>query len=89
MVAPLFALFGNALAILVSARVGDARLAQQISGLVTLPILGLMGSQVAGVLRAGTSYYAVIGAVVLVLDVILLRASVRLFDRERLITRWS
>lgn len=88
-IAPLFAFLGNGVAILVSARVGDARLAQQLSGLVSLPILGMVGSQVAGLLRAGTGYYAVVGAVVLVLDLILLRMSLSLFDRERLLSRWT
>lgn len=88
-VAPLFAFLGNSVAILVSARVGDSRMAQQISGLVSLPLLGMVGSQVAGFLQAGTAYYAIVAGVVLVLDVILLRASVHLFDRERLISRWT
>jgi hypothetical protein len=34
-------------------------------------------------------YYAVQGAVVLVLDAVLLVASIRLLDRERLISRWG
>ncbi|MBX5483024.1 MAG: ABC transporter permease [Myxococcaceae bacterium] len=88
-IAPLFAFLGNGVAILISARVGDSRLAQQLSGLVSLPILGMVGSQVAGVLRAGAGYYAIVGAVVLLLDLLLLRATIRLFDRERLISRWS
>jgi len=29
------------------------------------------------------------GLVVLVLDILLIRASVRLFDRERLVSRWT
>lgn len=88
-VAPLFAFLGNGVAILVSARVGDSRMAQQISGLVSLPVLGMVGTQVAGVLRAGTQWYAFVALFVFVLDLLLLRASVRLFDRERLISRWT
>jgi ABC-type Na+ efflux pump permease subunit len=87
-VAPLFAFLGNGLAVLVSARVGEARLAQQVSALVVLPLMGLVSGQLAGWIRAGTGYYAILGAVVLVLDVLLVRASVRLFDRERLVSRW-
>ena len=87
-VAPLFAFLGNGLAVLVSARVGEARLAQQVSALVVLPLMGLVSGQLAGWIRAGTGYYALQGAVVLVLDVLLVRASVRLFDRERLVSRW-
>jgi len=48
-----------------------------------------VGGQLAGWIRAGTGYYAVLGLVVLVLDVVLVWASVRLFDRERLVSRWS
>ena len=87
-VAPLFAFFGNAIAVIISARVGEARMAQQISGVVMLPLIGLFGSQVAGLLRAGTSYYATLAAVVFVLDVVLVLIGIKLFDRERLITKW-
>jgi ABC-2 type transport system permease protein len=88
-VAPLYAFLGNGIAVLVSARVGEARLAQQLSALVVLPLMGLVAGQLAGWLRAGASYYAVQGLVVLLLDVALVVASIRLFDRERLVSRWS
>lgn len=88
-IAPLFAFFGNGVAVLISARVGDARLAQQLSGLLVLPLVGLTAGQFAGWLKAGPAYYGVIGAVVLVLDVGILLAARRLFDRERLMSRWG
>lgn len=87
--APLFAFFGNGVAVLISARVSEARTAQQLSALVVLPLVGLVGGQVAGWLKAGVGYYAMQGAVVLVLDVVLLVASIRLLDRERLVSRWG
>ena len=87
-IAPLFAFFGNGVAVLVSARVAEAKLAQQLSGLVTLPLIGLVGGQLAGLLKAGTVYYAIEGVVVLLLDILLVVLSIRLFDRERLISRW-
>jgi ABC-2 type transport system permease protein len=89
LIAPLFAFFGNGVAVLISARVSDARMAQQFSALFVLPMVGLVGGQVAGLLKAGTGYYAVQGLVVLLLDAGLLWASVRFFDRERLLGRWS
>jgi ABC-2 type transport system permease protein len=88
-IAPLFAFFGNGIAVLISARVSEARMAQQLSGLVVLPLVGLVAGQVAGYLRAGTTYYAVQGVIVFVLDVLLLAVSVRLFDRERMVSRWG
>jgi ABC-2 type transport system permease protein len=88
-VAPLFAFFGNGVAVLISARVGDARMAQQLSGLLVMPLVGLAAGQFAGFLKAGTFYYGVIGLFVLCLDVGLLLATRRLFDRERLMSRWG
>ncbi|QRK04183.1 ABC transporter permease subunit [Archangium violaceum] len=87
--APLFAFFGNGVAVLISARVADARTAQQLSALVVLPLVGLVAGQVAGFLNAGPGYYALQGAVVLLLDAVLLWVSVRLLERERLISRWG
>lgn len=88
-IAPLFAFFGNGVAVLISARVGDSRLAQQLSGLFVLPLVGLAAGQFGGWLKAGTAYYAVIGALVLVMDVAILYAARRMFDRERLMARWG
>lgn len=88
-IAPLFAFFGNGVAVLISARVSEARMAQQLSALVVLPIVGMVGGQVAGFLKAGLGYYALQGGVVLVLDAVLLWASIRLLDRERLVSRWG
>ena len=87
-IAPLFAFFGNGVAVLVSARVAEARLAQQFSALFVLPLIGLVGSQLAGLLRAGVLYYAIQGGVIALVDLGLVFASIRLFDRERLISKW-
>ena len=87
--APGFAFFGNGVAILVSARVGDTRLAQQVSGLVVLPILGLATAQVAGFLQAHVSFYLLVGALVFLADLFLMWLSVRFIDRERLMSRWG
>lgn len=88
-IAPLFAFFGNGVAVLISARVGDSRLAQQLSGLVVLPLVGLAGGQFGGLLRSGTTSYAMLGGLVLVLDLLIIAVAPRLFDRERLMTRWG
>ncbi|MGV3623926.1 MAG: ABC transporter permease [Archangium sp.] len=88
-IAPLFAFFGNGVAVLISARVGDSRLAQQLSGLFVLPLVGLAAGQFAGFLHAGAGYYALLGVIVLLLDIGILFAARRLFDRERLMTRWG
>lgn len=88
-IAPLFAFFGNGVAVLISARVNDSRLAQQMAGLFVLPLVGLAGGQFGGFLKAGGAYYAGLGLFILLLDVVLMWATVRLFDRERLMSRWG
>jgi ABC-type Na+ efflux pump permease subunit len=88
-IAPLFAFFGNGVAVIISARVGDARLAQQLSGILVLPLIGLAAGQFAGWLKAGATYYGLLGALVLLLDVAILFVARRLFDRERLMARWG
>lgn len=88
-IAPLFAFFGNGVAVLISARVGDSRLAQQLAGLFVLPLVGLAAGQFGGALRAGPEYYGVLGVFVLLLDVAIVLAARRLFDRERLMSRWG
>lgn len=56
LIAPMFAFFGNGVAVLISARVGDARMAQQLAGILVLPLVGLTpAGQFAGCSRPGRS----------------------------------
>lgn len=87
-IAPLFAFFGNGVAVLISARVSEARLAQQLAGLVVLPLVGLVAGQLGGWLHAGPVYYGLEAAVIFALDALLVWASLRVFDRDRLVSRW-
>lgn len=88
-IAPLFAFFGNGVAVVISGRVGDSRLAQQLAGMTVLPLVGLAAGQFGGFLKAGLGSYLLITAFVVVLDVALMIAATRLFDRERLMTKWG
>lgn len=88
-IAPMFAFFGNGVAVMISARVGDSRLAQQLSGMTVLPLVGLAAGQFGGFLKAGFVYYLVLALFVLLLDIALLVVATRMFDRERLMTRWG
>lgn len=87
-IAPLFAFFGNGVAVLISARVSEARLAQQLAGLFVLPLVGLAAGQLGGWLKSGLTYYLVEAAVVLVLDGLVVWGAWRVFDRDRLVGRW-
>ncbi len=89
LIAPLIALFGLGLGVIVSSRSADPRTAQQIGGVVVLPLVGAVVCQSAGVLLLGLPL-VLIGAVLLfIVDLVLLLVGTRLFNREQILTRWK
>ncbi len=74
--------------VIVSARVSDPRVAQQIGGVIIVPIVGLVIVQATGTLLVGPVGYVLMAIVVLAVSLIGLRVGVRLFDREAILTRW-
>jgi ABC-2 type transport system permease protein len=74
--------------VIVSARVNDPRVAQQIGGVIIVPIVGLVLVQATGTLLVGPVGYAVLAAIILGISLVGLRIGVRLFDREAILTRW-
>jgi ABC-2 type transport system permease protein len=74
--------------VIVSSRVSDPRVAQQIGGIIIVPIIGVTLLQATGTLLVGASGYVVLAAIVLVVSLLGLRVGVALFDRERILTRW-
>jgi ABC-type Na+ efflux pump permease subunit len=85
---PLLALFGNAMAVVVSARVLDPRAAQNLAATTVLPLLGLLVVQLAGRIALGPRFYIVLALAVAAADGALVFIAVRLFDRKRLLTQW-
>lgn len=74
--------------VIVSARSNDPRVAQQIGGIVIVPIIALVLLQATGTLLVGPVGYTVLAAIILVISLLGLHAGVRLFDREAILTRW-
>ena len=74
--------------VIVSARVNDPRVAQQIGGVIIVPIVGVVLVQATGTILVGAPGYALMAAVVLLVALAGLRVGVRLFDREAILTRW-
>ena len=88
-VSPLAATMGVALSIIVSSRVNDPRAVEQTIGVLVVPVLGLFLAQLAGFLTLNYATLAVGAILLLVIDAITLRASVSVFDREAILTRWK
>ena len=74
--------------VIVSSRVNDPRVAQQIGGVVIVPIIGVTLLQATGALLVGASGYLILSAVVLLVSLVGLRIGISLFDREAILTRW-
>ncbi len=76
-------------AIFVSSRVNDPRVAEQISSLFILPILGLLFAQLAGVIIINVMVMlSFIGSMIL-LDIGMIYLGATIFQRETILTRWK
>jgi ABC-2 type transport system permease protein len=87
-VGPLLTLLAVNVALIVSSRVTDPRVAEQLSGVVILPLILLVVGQSVGLVLLNRQLILAIGAVVILLDAALLYLSVKTFQRETILTRW-
>jgi ABC-2 type transport system permease protein len=69
--------------------VTDPRAAEQISGLVVLPVILLMLSQSFGLILINQQVILIMGAVVVLLDAVVVYFAIQLFQRETILTRWK
>ena len=88
-VGPLLAVASVSIAIMVSSRANDPRVAEQISMLVILPLLGLFFAQISGLIFINETMILWMAIGVTVLDVGLLAFATQLFQREAILTRWK
>lgn len=89
LVGPLLTLLAVSTAIMISSRVSDPRVAEQLSMLVILPIVvGLIG-QSAGVILIDRQFVVVVALVVALIDVVLIYLSIQTFQREKILTQWK
>jgi len=87
-VGPLLAVLSVNVSIMVSSRVNDPRVAEQLSGVVILPLLLLFFGQISGFLIINRTMVLVMAAALLLLDAVLIVLAERTFQREAILTRW-
>ncbi len=85
--APLFAVMSVYLSIVVSSRMNDIRAAQQVSAVLVVPIMGAFIMELFGYFSLTIEMLLVISIAVAILDILLIKASIRAFDREEILTR--
>jgi ABC-2 type transport system permease protein len=85
---PLLTLLSVNLGIFISTRVNDVRAAQQIGGLVVVPIVGLGIAQVTGRVVLDDASFLQTAIVLAVLDVAVFALARLAFQRENILVRW-
>jgi ABC-2 type transport system permease protein len=88
-VGPLLAIASVSFAVMISSRVNEPRVAEQLAGLVVLPLLLLFFGQVSGLILLNSSLVLWMAVGLIVLDAGLLAFAVQLFQRESILTRWK
>ncbi len=89
LVGPLLAIASVSFAVMISSRVNEPRVAEQLSGLVVLPLLALFFGQISGLILLNSSLVLWMALGLLVLDAVLVAFAVQLFQRESILTRWK
>ncbi len=74
--------------IIVSSRVNDPRVAQQIGGLIIIPLASIAVIQAVSGFLFGAQQYVIAAIVTTIVGVAGLRLANRLFGRETILTRW-
>lgn len=89
LVGPLLAILSVNFSIMVSSRVNDPRVAEQLSAVVILPLLALFFGQISGFLILNSKLVLGMAVFLILLDGLLIYLAVRLFERENILTRWK
>ena len=85
---PLLTLLSVTLGILISTRVNDVRVAQQIGGLVVVPVVGLGIAQVTGRVVLDNQSFLQFTAFLIIVDLTVFFFARLAFQRENILARW-
>jgi ABC-2 type transport system permease protein len=88
-VAPLLSIAGVSIAVMISSRVNDPRVAEQLSSLVVLPLLAIFVGQSFGLIQLNETLIVWVALVLALIDAALLYFATQLFQRENILTRWK
>jgi ABC-2 type transport system permease protein len=88
-VGPLLSIAAVSVAVMVSSRANDPRVAEQLSMLVILPLLGIFFGQITGLFFINDQLIVWMALILLVVDAGLVALATHLFQRETILTRWK
>lgn len=87
-VGPLIAVAAVNFAVIVSSRVNDPRVAEQLSAVLIVPLLALFFAQIIGIIILNPTLMLGMIAILILVDIALIYLGARLFQRETILTRW-
>jgi ABC-2 type transport system permease protein len=85
---PLMAIMAVLFAVMVSSRVNDPRVAEQISMVIIVPVLGVMFAQIGGLMVINVQLVLVSAVVLALIDAFLVYLAAKIFQRETILTKW-
>lgn len=89
LVGPLLGMGAALIGLVISSRVSDVRLAEQLGLLLLFPVMGIVSAQLTGLAASGFEIGVATAAVLVPVDGLLLWIAVRVFDRDTILTRWK
>ena len=88
-VGPLMAIAAVNFAIMVSSRVNDPRVAEQMAAILIVPVLALLVRPGRRLIVINLQLMLIVIAALVVIDIGLVYLGARLFQRETILTRWK
>lgn len=89
LVGPLLALASVSFTVMLSSRVTDVRVAEQLTALLIVPVLAVFFGQMAGAFVLNRDLILGGAAFLLLVDAILIFLATQIFQRETILTRWK
>ncbi len=86
---PGISLMSFLLGVISSSKASDPKSAQNISIIIIIPVLAIIGIQITGILVFSAEMLLLLSTIVYILDLLILRIAVKLFDRESILVRWK
>lgn len=85
--APTISFFGLAVTVIVSSKARGFQEAQQIAGVVVLPIVAMVIMESVGLLFLSNKIILILGTIFLALDIILIKIGIKLFKGEKILEK--
>jgi ABC-2 type transport system permease protein len=87
-IGPLMAVLAANFAVIISSRVNDPRVAEQLSAILLVPILVVLFMQIAGIIVVNIQFVLIGVLGFFALDCLVIYLGSKLFQRETILTRW-